>query len=69
MTWQRCWKPAAKGGQGAQPILGGSDKFAEVEGKTTAAIKAVMFAGDVDEVRRNRRSFNGGTSTLRGTVD
>ena len=32
VTWQRCWRPAeAKGGQGAQPILG--DKFAEVEGK------------------------------------
>ena len=34
VTWQRCWKPAeAKGGQGAQPILGDSDNLAEVKGK------------------------------------
>ena len=32
-------------------------------------MKDVKFAGDVDEVRRNRSSFNGGTSTLRGIVD
>ena len=36
---------------------------------TAAAMKDVKFAGDVDEVRRNRRSFNGGTYTVRGTVD